>query len=313
MKSTHLIAAAAALVGFAAGWVFKPSAAATGGDAETAARQESGTRAARDSKSRVRDDRPLVLRSRGERAAETDADAATKAAHQRFEQTFGDATQRAQRARLNRFVEALGLSAEQEAAMAALLNRRREGFRSLEGSGKTPAESMQLANAAEKKFQEEIHQLLDPEQAEALTALQEREKENDIEARAQRDLADLIGQVDLSADQRDQVLEIYRDLSATRAESKPQGWDLMHEAFDVMGGPHMAVIDDLGDIMDDPDAMRDPAAVQQRLIQVQRAAMEEKINRLGSVLTPGQLAQFRATMEARSSFMENFTPPSTQR
>lgn len=312
MKTTHLIAAAAALAGFSAGWLLKPAGDAARPE-ETAATGTGDARLARDTKSRVRDDRPLVLRPREhggvQRATEAAADPATVAAHQRFEQTFGDATSRADKARLGRLVEALGLSPEQETAMAALLARRKDGFRTLQGSGKTPAESIAQANLAEQKFQEEVNQLLDPEQAGALAAFKEREKENDIEARAQRDLADLIGQVDLSADQRDQVLELYRDTAAARADAHPQGWSLINEGFNVMGGSHAAIIDDLGDIMNDPDAMSDPASVQQRLIEIQRAAMDDKLSKLAPVLTPGQLAQFRATLEARSTFMENFTPP----
>jgi hypothetical protein len=194
--------------------------------------------------------------------------------------------------------------------LAVLLTNRRDGFRELQGSGNDPAESIKQASISEQRFMEEMKKLLDPEQLGALESFKQREKDNAVEAKAQRDVADLIGQVDLSEEQRDQALEAMRKLSETAAARRPAGWGLMNESLGMLGGSQVSVIEDLGSVMDDPAAMKDPQEVQRRLVQAQRATAEARVAALKGILTPGQLSQYRATLEARSAMMEGFTPPS---
>ncbi|WP_193210873.1 hypothetical protein [Luteolibacter marinus] len=309
MKSSHLIATATALVGFAAGWILKPGAAdPTPQDVAGAGGIPGKRPVAVGGKLRERDERPLILKARG--GGEAEADPKTVSAQIKFENSFGDATERAENARLTRLAEALGLSPEQRDMVKVMLANRRDGFRQLNGGGKPPAEVLGLATQAERRFEGELEKILDQEQFDAYHAFKEREKENDIEARAQRDLADLIGQIDLSPEQRDRAYEVLLAGSADAASKRPEGWALLNESFGIIGGAHSEVMEQMGDVMMDPEGMDNPQQVHQRLIEAQRSVMNWKINQLTPILTPGQLAQYRATLAARSTLMEQHAPPS---
>lgn len=310
-----VVVTAIALLSFAAGWVLKPGsdavaegAVAEGGPGKGAGSGRGGDDGERlGGKTHTRGSRPLVLPARGKGSAE--ADPARVSAQVKFEETFGNATTRAEKARLTRLSEALGLSPEQRETLEVLLANRRDGFRELQGGGSNPAASIQQASVYEQRFMEDVKKLLDPEQVSALEDFKQREKDNHIEAKAQRDVADLIGQVDLSEEQREQALEALRKLSETAAAKRPPGWALMNEAMGMMGGSQVSVLEDLGGVMDDPAAMSDPQEIQRRLVQAQRATAEARVSALTAILTPGQLSQYRANLEARSAMMESFTPP----
>jgi hypothetical protein len=309
MKNSHLIATAAALTGFATGWLLKPSGES--GKDEASAPEAAGGRpaAVASGKSQVRDDRPLILKARGGSELEVKADPELASAEVAFQRSFGSATERAENARLSRLSEALGLSPEQRETVDVLLANRRDGFRELNGGGKSASEMVALAAQAERRFEEQIAKILDPEQTEAFVAFRDREKENAIEAKAQRDLADLIGQIDLSADQRELALEALRASSSEAQARRPPGWTLMNESMSLLGGAHSLVLDDMGEFMGDDEVMGDSQAFHQHLSRSKRAAMETNLSRLATVLTPAQLAQYRANLEARVHFVEQFTPP----
>jgi hypothetical protein len=309
MKPSTLIATAAALAGFATGWLLKP--AGEPGASETAApEQAAGTRAVGAGKSRERDESPLVLRSRG---GEAKADPELATAQVAFERGFGNATERAENGRLSRLSEALGLSPEQKATMKVLLANRSVGSRLLNGAGVSPSEMMAQAAQAEQTFGKQLEKLLDPEQSAAFAALRQREKENTVEAKAQRDLADLIGQIDLSGNQRELALEALRGGSEEAIAKLPAGWSLINEAASKLGGTQAAVMEEMSEFMGDDSAMADSQEFHRRLSQSKRAAMERSLVRLSPILTPGQLAQYRSAMEARITLIEQVPPPKFER
>jgi hypothetical protein len=309
-----VVVTAIALLSFAAGWVIKPTPDAipegtTAADGTTKSKRGGSGDGEGLASGKSHDRKSLVLPKRGGSPARKESDPEVVSAQQRFQETFGSAADRAENARLSRLAEALGLSAEQRETLAVLLANRRDGFRELQGGGNNAAEAIQQASISEQRFMEDVKKLLDPEQVAALESFKQREKDNDIEAKAQRDVADLIGQVDLSEEQRAQALEAMRKLSEAAAAKRPAGWALMNEAMGMLGGNQVSVLEDLGGVMDDPSIMKDPQEIQRRLVQAQRATAEARIAALSSVLTPGQLAQYRANLEARSAMMEGFTPP----
>ena len=80
-----------------------------------------------------------------------------------------------------------------------------------------------------------------------------------------------------------------------------------------MGGTHAAVMEEMIEFMGDDSAMADSQEFHRRLIESKRAAMERSLARLGPILTPGQLAQYRSALEARITFVEQVTPPKFER
>ena len=309
MKSPAIIPIACVLTGFAVGWLVKPASEAPAPTAATENAGPSGKRpGARDGKSGEREDEPpLVRKARG--SGPMEADQKVVAAERAFNQTFSSAGDRSRTAQLNRLVEALGLSPDQKASMSALLSGRREGFKDIQGRGKNPAEVMAEAANAERIFEKAVKEILDNEQVTAYEQFKAREKANDIESRTQRDLSDLVGQVDLSKSQADQAAEVLRASSTAAFTNRPEGWGIVNEGLSVMGNGYSDAFEDMSGVLDNPEALKSPAEVQRLIIGGKRRAMEDRLSRLSGILTPGQLAQYRAAQEARISFIEASKPP----
>lgn len=315
VKTPTLIAIAAALGGFATGWLAKPSAppaevaSAETGDGRAAGGKSPGkSGGALDGKSHERPEQPLVLKSRGS-ADHPEEDPKASAAVREFDRAFGSSTARQRSSDLNRLVEMLGLSGDQRKAFDTLMTGKREGFKSLQGRGKTPSEMVAEAANAERIFESEVKKILDPEQVQAYDAYKAREKANEIEARALADLGDLLRQVDLSETQRAQALEALRKGRADAMAKLPEGWGLINESLDVLGNSYTNAFDEMSGFLDDPAAMNNPQEVQKRMVEAKRIAAEDRASRLTGILTAAQLGQYRTTQEARTAFIEASAPP----
>ncbi|WP_265594662.1 hypothetical protein [Haloferula sp. BvORR071] len=305
MKSPAIIPVACVLTGFAVGWLVKPAGEAPVPTAATETAGNGGKRTTtRDGKASDRDDEPpLVRKAKG--GGPIEADKKVVAAEQAFNRTFSSAGDRSRTAQLNRLAEALGLSPDQKDSMSALLSGRREGFKDLQGRGKNPAQMVAEAANAERIYEKAVREILDDEQVTAYDQYKAREKANDIESRAQRNLSDLVGQIDLSPSQRDQAAEALRASSTAAFAQRPEGWGLINDTMSVMGGAYVDAFEDMSGSLDNPEALNNSEEVQNRIIGGKRAAMEERLSRLSGILTPGQLAQYRAAQEARISFIES--------
>lgn len=309
MKPTVLIPTLAAVAGFGLGWLLKPSE-------PTPATQQAQTEkpAGRDGKSHDR----LVLPTRpgkgttsgGGGGEPVPADSENVKAHVAFERSFRGALERTEKARLERFAEALGLNAEQEEAIAKLLASRRDGFRDLAGGGKTAADMVSEAAHANQVFQSEVEKILDPEQVDALKAKVEREKEGAVQASAYRDAADISSQLDLSPEQREQALQAFAGTAKAAQEKRPEGWAIMSETFGILGGANSSVLDDMGPLLNNPDILKDSQEMYKFQVQARRDDLERKVAQMSSILTPAQLAQYRATLNSRLTVMEKNPPPS---
>ncbi len=264
-----------------------------------------------DGKSGERSERPLVLKARPNKGSDQ-RDEKISAAERTFQQSFSSAGERTRNARLNRLSEALGLSEDQKSALDTLLSSRREGFKDMQGKGKTASEMVADAGNAVRIFENALKDVLDEEQMQAYEDFKGRERENDVEAKAANEFADLARQVDLSPEQRDQALEALRAMSTESFAKRPEGWEVMAETMEMMGGSYMSAFEDMSGFLEDPEAMKNPAEIQKRMNEAHRTNAELKIARLTTILTPAQLAQYRATLDSRSTFRETSpTPPAT--
>lgn len=307
MKPTALIATFTAIGGFALGWLVKP-APDPASDSQAVAET---SKARQDTKSRDRSE-TLTLKRRGTGGGTNPGipeDPDRVAGQVKYARSMKNALEVAENARLGRLSEALGLSLEQQEAMASLLSGRRDGFRELMGSGKTAADMVAEAGNAERIFQQEVAKVLDPEQLEAMKAKMDREKEGDIHARASRDFADLSSQIDLSPEQREKALESFVGASKAAADKRPEGWAIMSESFDMFGGSYSGVMDDMGDMLNQPDILKNPQAMYKYRMLSQQKAAERTLGQLSGILTPAQLAQYRSTLTSRLTMAEQMIPP----
>ena len=309
MKPTALIATFTAIGGFALGWLVKPAP----DQASTSQASVETGKSKFDTKSRDRSE-TLSLKRRGGSGGGGNnlgvpEDPDKVAGQVGYARSMKSAQEIAENARLGRLSEALGLSVEQQDAMASLLAGRRDGFRELIGSGKTAADMVAEAANAERIFQQEVAQILDPEQLEAMKAKMEREKEGDIHARASRDFADLSSQIDLSPEQREKAMESFVGASKAAFDKRPEGWAIMSESFDMFGGAYSGVMDDTADMLNQPDVLRDPRAMYQYRMQSQQKTVERTLGQLAGILTPAQLAQYRSTLNSRLTMAQKMVPP----
>lgn len=305
MKPTVLIAIFTAIAGFALGWLLKPS-----GQADLKPAADAGaSRQAAGGKSHDRKEN-LVLKPRGKVDPEAmAADPEAASARIDFQRSIRDARERAAKARLSRFTEALGLSQEQKDAMEALAAGRMEAFQSLAGSGRPAAEMVAGAADAERLFMREAEKILDPEQFDALKAKMEREVEGSIQASALNDLADLSRQIDLSPEQREKAMASLLATSKTAHNQRPEGWQILSESFSIFGGAHSDLLDDMGGMLSDPEALKDPQSIFKYQTEARRKDVEQKIAQLNGILTPAQLTQYRAILNSRLTVMEQAPPP----
>ncbi|MEM9235316.1 MAG: hypothetical protein AAGB14_00955 [Verrucomicrobiota bacterium] len=302
MKPSTLIALGTAVVGFALGWIIKPSA-----EPEVS----SGT--SKEPPARVRPDHseliaPASRKRAPERVETPDVNDLANAeipeggpASLKREEIVSQMAGKRDRARLARLAEALGLEDDQIEAIAALVSKYK---------GATSAGSEDLLDEAANgggEFEKALLALLDNDQKGRLEAFKTRTAENRIESGAQQDLALVMSTVDLSTEQRSQALVAFRERIVETNPPAPSSWNLVTgRGYAGIGGGTSAVYRDL---FSDPSVANDPAEFAQRLQQEQQRLADEKIEVLQEVLTPAQLAAYRAMLEAsynpRLSIFEN--------
>lgn len=202
--------------------------------------------------------------------------------------TIPPSVKRADRAKWMRLIEVIGLDDDQakalEAALAEALPKT--------DTGQSPEVTYTEAG---ERLEKNILSLLNPEQREAFAALQRRTAENRIEVSAQQTYAQELGDLDLSAEQREQALDLLRARAEeTAAEIPPSARLLLAGSFLPIGdqkftedairllrqlAPH-----ETGDITLD------------KLAEKRRSEAEEKASLFDSLLTPAQLELYRSRL-----------------
>jgi hypothetical protein len=302
MNTRTLVLIAVAAAGFALGWGFKPTtqtgSVAASDEAILGARGNGGMEQIRSGHS----SRPVISKAV---AAPIMPSAAVAAARQpELEKAFRSASSVRDRAKLIRMAEALGLSAEQLDQFDALLAEQRE--RPVEnGPGLTPKARLEKMAESAKAFDARFRALLGPQQTAALDGLRARQVENRTEARAQRELADFIDRVDVSAEQREAVAGVLRKSAAAESAKLPAGVDLLMETGifpSGVGSISDRSISAMVALGDDHAALTDPSAVSRKMNDLQREKVLSRALVLEGILTPAQLAQYRAVAEAQNAF-----------
>lgn len=301
MKTTTLLATGTALAGFALGWALKPAAPAAGSttSAPVPPRAGKGELIAPGQHPAAK----LAIREApAEGEVEGDPDAV--ALQRRLESNFHSLKNRRDRAKLLRLSEALGLTEEQEKAIAGLLEKRTGGFNPYGGDLTKPGDALAEAAHAEGDFEQSLRALLDPDQLARLDAYKARESDNRIEAAAQAELARVTTNVDLSADQRQAALEVFRESSRTDVADDPAGWHLLEDSSSMASGNRQAMRR-LRDLFSDPSVANDPKKLQEALNDAQKEAAQQKVELLEEILTPAQLIELQTSLDAGTLFIDS--------
>jgi len=304
MNLRLLIPIGTAVAGFALAWLVKPSPES--GASPSLLQSDRGKRAGSgpDTGDSGRDhgSRPVLNRPA---LPGLDPGAPDQALLARVDRAFKDAASQRERAKLIRLTEAVGLTDEQLDQFEALLAERRHqppipGF----NSGVSPKETLDRATEAAKAFDAKFRALLTPDQALALSGYRERQEDNRAEARAQRELSDVIDRIDVTPQQRQSVLEVLKASAAAEQAKLPEGAGLLLESSPTMmggGAFSQQSIDAMTLLGNDPEVAKDPLALSRKMQERQHEQMMARAESLATILTPAQMIQYRAAIDSQSA------------
>jgi len=288
MKPQYLLPVIAAAIGFSVAWIAKPAspplaespAAAGKPDPKKPARNESP----HSRPSSMAEKRPTEVKS-GDFPLANLADQGPKT---RIE------------AKMLRLTEALGLSIDQQG----------EIIRATEETKAAASDSVpiivDLATRG-KALEDALAKILTPEQLAKFEELRIRERENRIEARAQRSLSQIIEEIDLSPGQRDEVLARLRQAAKTQIQSIPAAATLLLNTSMLPIESKDLSVDGvlvLNQLAEPPASPDNPMEAHQKVIQRQRQELEERLQCFDGVLTAGQMGQVHAAIAERRANLD---------
>lgn len=276
MKSNYLVPAATALVGFSIAWLAKPSGSTAPPSAtveEAAATRPARTELA-SRPSAANDKRPKEVKASDFPLADQ-ADQGPKTRDE---------------AKMLRLTEALGLSIDQQGEIISLI----EG---VQATASTTAPVIEDLQTRGKAIEEGLMKLLTPEQLAKFEELRVRERENRIEVRSQKLLSAAIEEIDLSPEQREQVLERLRQKSKAELQEIPAAATLLFDKSMLPTAGKELTADGVLMLarMNEPFS-DDPAVARQKLIEQQRGELEELLKCFDGILTQGQIGQYHAAL-----------------
>jgi hypothetical protein len=201
-------------------------------------------------------------------------------------------------AKMLRLTEALGLTIDQQGEVIRLIEES-----NLTASGDLPViEDLAIRG---KAVEEGFRKLLSPEQFTKFQELRDRDRDNRIESRAQKELTTVIEEIDLSPDQRDEILNRLRQSVRGELQAIPASATLLFEKSVLPTGKNELSVDGvlllakLGEsIITD-----DPMAAHALVIRNQNQEIEEKLRNYDGVLTSAQMGQYYAALAEQKAIL----------
>jgi len=288
MKSKFLLPAATALIGFSVAWVAKPSAPATSGPAPVAETPQ--TKSTRTTTAGPRD--TVADGKRPKEVSAGDFPLADQA---------GKGPKTREEAKMLRLTEALGLTIDQQGEIIRLIEESH-------ASATDTVPVIEDLTTRGKVIEEALAKLLSPEQLVKFNELRVRERDNQIEARAQKALTSVIEEVDLSPKQREEVMERLRQSVKSDLQSIPAAATLLFDKSVLPTGKSELSVDGillLAKAAEPLDASN-PIAAHEKVLQTQRQELEEKLRCYDGILTSGQMGQYYAALTEQKAIMSKF-------
>lgn len=300
MKSIPLIASAAIALGFSLGWGLKPGPAPTPEDAGAAHRPE---------RPRSRPPQPWASEDPGNHSRKTsvrpvtrtDADETTQTEESLVAAVTAEGQERDE-SLIAEWVEALDLSADQEAQLRQHFAERRESIAHRIKEGDTSdAPDLISTDGLDEFFADQ----LDAGQEELYQQKKDANRLRKVESRALRELARLNEAIELGPEQRDAVYELLYDEAngmtsdtPTAAKDSKDGTGIGLKAGDLehSGGQK-------------PMAPAAGFATDQELQELWQAETEKQIEQLAGILDPAQLAAYRQYLDSRQGFLLGAVSP----
>ncbi len=288
MKTQFLLPAATALIGFTVAWVAKPG---TPTAPQPAAVSDSSLPKA----TRATTAGPRPTAADGKRPKEVSAgdfplvDQAEKGPKTREE------------AKMLRLTEALDLTIDQQSQIIRLVEQSH-------ASATDTVPVIEDLTTRGKIIEDALAKLLSPEQLVKFNELRVRERENQIEARARKSLTPVIEEVDLSPQQREEVMERLRQSARAELQSIPASATLLFDKSVLPTGKTELSVEGILMLakMEQPLIADNPMAAHEKVLQTQRQELEEKLKCYDGILTSAQMGQYYAALAEQKAIMKQF-------
>ncbi len=282
----YLLPAATAVIGFSIAWIAKPTATAPATTDSTTATASAPVHTSpradiRDSASSTK--RPTEVNASDFPLADQ-AEAGPKSADE---------------AKMLRLAEALGLSIDQQGTIAQLIS-------DIQATADMNLTALEDITNRGKAMEEGLQQILTPEQFAKFQEILVRERENRTELRAQRMLADTIEFIDLSPEQRDDVLSRLRQKSKADLQSIPASATLLFDKSILPNGGKELTADGLLMLaqMGEKISTGTPEEVYADVLTRHKQELEAELKSFDGILTPGQMGQYYAKLAEKQAAIE---------
>jgi len=272
------IAAVAALLGFGLGWALKPAATSAAADREASAGPDDAPPPRLTDRAREDRERLIAPPVRRGGALGSGTGVTMEEYHRDAAARLARPDQQREDAKLRRLREALGLGEEQVEQLRALIDQARR--------------------SPDSNWSASVRAILDDEQELRFDEFLERAVDGHVESRALEEMGRLQG-IDLTSSQREALLERFRDSSRDEM-SGPEAWD------PVFGQPPS--FSGYREVIGDPSQDLDPNAVAEQLRQVHLERVAERVELVEDLLTPAQLAEYRARLGSIARTEHSYTP-----
>jgi hypothetical protein len=284
MKSPYLLSAITALIGFSVAWIAKPG---TAPQAEPSA-QLADSAAPRQPRTQARP-RSAADSKRPEEVRASDFPLAEQAEQ---------GPQNREEAKMLRLAEALDLTIEQQGEIIQLVEQ-------VQATATDAVPVIEDLATRGKAIEDGLAKLLTPEQFAKFQELRERERDNRIELRSQRMLTQAIEDIDLSPEQREEVMSRLRLKSKAEMQSIPAAATLLFDKSMLPTGKKELSVDGILLLaqLEQPIDASDPVAAHERVINRQKQDLEEILRCFDGILTPGQMGQYQAALAETRKIM----------
>lgn len=215
-------------------------------------------------------------------------------------------------ARLTKLIADLNLTPEQQQQLRDSMEKRFAALGGVFGGdfGDDPSKMKEMMDLMKSDgVDSALAGILSGDQPAKYEAVKAKDRQNRAEAKALKDLSNLSTVLDLSPDQRDGVYQALADEAAARAAKKPEN-SAMGELYEGMG---IQIDDELGlqDLMQEQmEKMTseggkdfDQASMGATMKEMVKKRTEERISLLTPYLTPAQVQQYQAHLEAKGAGM----------
>ena len=294
MKPNVLVPVATALIGFSIAWIAKPSGT-------TVAPEPAKTEPAAPVKSPRAETNQRPSATVGKRPVEVNAgdfplvDQAEK----------GPKT--SEEAKMLRLSEALGLSIDQQSSVIQLVTDSQANV-------DMNVSALDDLVTRGKAVEEGLRKILTPEQFAKFQEIQDRQRDNRTELRAQKQLAEAIEIIDLSPEQREEVADRLRQKSKAELQSIPAAASLLFAKSILPSGGKELTVDGvlLLNQMGEKVTMGDPIEIQKNLMDRHKQELEEILRCFDGILTPAQMGQYQASLAEKRETMNRIREQITQ-